>query len=144
MRKEYLCVPLGRACNWYLKVTVTLSPHDLIFTVQMFKFRTIDPQIPHSLLARSLFPPPRPIYLTTMTFNTKKRTRVSENGPPASSSQTDPDSPTLEELLERNEVLERRLRKYKGLSSPSTLAILTFYYRKAEINKRYDQADYSS
>jgi hypothetical protein len=82
-----------------------------------------------------------------MTNYTKKRTNTSEDRPSASTSAKDPDIPTLEELQERNEELERRLRKYKGLSYLLALTILTLYYRKAEIYKSYgsayDQTDYS-
>jgi hypothetical protein len=57
-----------------------------------------------------------------MTNYAKKRPNASEDRPTTSGSQStsqpshaDPESPTLEELLERNKELERRLRKYKGI-----------------------------
>jgi hypothetical protein len=53
-----------------------------------------------------------------MTNSTKKRTKAGEDRPSTSQSTTptDPEGPTLEELQERNKELERRLRKYKGMS----------------------------
>ena len=75
-----------------------------------------------------------------MTNQMKKHpnTRVSKDVPFPSSSVSDPDMPTLEELQAQNEELERHLRKYKGMFYLSKLPILIFkiFYRQTEISQR--------
>ena len=65
-----------------------------------------------------------------MTNITKKRQTTIWDRPPPPSSVAD--SPTIEELQARNAQLERKLRKYKGVSWPLTCAWLTLYCRNAE------------
>jgi hypothetical protein len=64
-----------------------------------------------------------------MTNFTKKRTTGNDSGSDAPLSASDQDPQTLEELLERNKELERRLRKYKGQFYPPVSTILTFSTR---------------
>ena len=55
----------------------------------------------------------------------KRQTAIEDRSPPSSVA----DNQTVEELQARNAELERKLRKYKGMSWPLTRAWLTLYCR---------------
>ena len=56
------------------------------------------------------------IYITTMTNTTKNKKNALEHRP-AQAPPAENERLTMEELLEKNAELERRLRKYKGISN---------------------------
>ena len=58
------------------------------------------------------------IYITTMTNTTKNKKNALEHRPAqAPPAAAENERLTMEELLEKNAELERRLRKYKGISN---------------------------
>ena len=80
-----------------------------------------------------------------MTNTTKNKKNALEHRPAqAPPAAAENERLTMEELLEKNAELERRLRKYKGISNLLVWSILSGFSRKTKKFKDFHQSNYST